>query len=79
MKNLKRLGATATLTFMLSLPVLGDCPPPVPGQIETPPCTGASITPDDSAAPGEVSAPPASNEGDLLSAAEAAIDLLLIF
>ncbi len=47
MKSLKRLGAAVTLTFALALTTFGDCVPPAPGEIQTPPCSVAQITPDD--------------------------------
>ena len=79
MRNLKRLGAAVVLTFALGLTAFADCAPPAPGEVPTIPCAAAQLTPDDSASPGETSAPPASNEVDILSVADMALDLLLIF
>jgi len=47
MKILKRLGAATALTLLLSFAAFADCQPPVPGQVDTPPCSSAQITPDD--------------------------------
>jgi hypothetical protein len=82
MKNLKRLGATAALTFVLAVAAFageiptGPCAPPEPGEMNSPPCAAAQMTPGDYLAPGETSAPPASNAGDAYSVTEVAIDLL---
>ena len=85
MKNLKRLSAAVLLTFVLSLSAFAGeiptppCAPPDPGQMSTPPCAAAPMTPDDSAAPGEVGTPPASNTLDIVSVVDAAMNLLLLF
>ena len=47
MKHLKRLGAAIALTFVFAFAAFADCPPPVPGIMDTPPCSSAQITPDD--------------------------------
>ena len=52
------------------------CAPPDPGITNTPPCAAASMTPDDSVAPGETDSPPASNAGDAASVTKLAVDLL---
>ena len=77
MENLKRLGAAIALTCVLGLSAFGQmC---VPGQASTPPCSAAPSTPGDSETPGETSAPPSANTVDILSVAEAAMNLLLTF
>jgi len=82
MKNLKRLGVSATLMFVLSVVAFAGetqsppCAPPEPGETQSPPCAVAQITRDDSLAPGETSSPPASNAGDASSVTEVALDLL---
>jgi hypothetical protein len=82
MKNLKRLGVSATLMFVLSVVAFAGetqsppCAPPEPGETQSPPCAGAQLTRDDSLASGETSSPPASNAGDVSSVAEVALDLL---
>ncbi len=76
MKNLKRLGATFALTFLLGMTVLAGetnappCPPPEPGETQAPPCTGGQTAGDSS---GSVSTPSTSDSGYLV--AEAAINL----
>ena len=47
MKTLKRLGSAIALMCVLALAALADCQPPIPGQVDTPPCSSAQITPDD--------------------------------
>ncbi len=80
MKNLKRLSAAVVLTCVLGLSAFAGetdtppCAPPEPGQTSTPPCSGSQMASDDSAAPGVISTPPASNAGHLI--AEAAISLV---
>ncbi len=82
MKNLKRLGVSATLMFVLSVVAFAGetqsppCAPPEPGETQSPPCAAAQMIPGDSLAPGETSAPPASNAGDGSSVTEVALDLL---
>ena len=56
MQTLKRLGAAIALTFVFAFAAFADCPPPVPGEVNTPPCTSAQITPDDPAVSAEPSA-----------------------
>ena len=55
MTTLKRLGAVIAMTFVFALSALADCQPPVPGIMETPPCSSAQITPDDPVASAEPS------------------------
>ena len=82
MKNLKRLGVSATLMFVLSVVAFAGetqsppCAPPDPGETQSPPCAAAQMTPNDSVAPGETNAPPASNAADASSVTEVALDLL---
>jgi hypothetical protein len=39
MNNLRKLFAAISLTIMLAGTTLADCPTPVPGEINSPPCT----------------------------------------
>ena len=55
MTTLKSLGAVIAMTFVFALSALADCQPPVPGIMETPPCSSAQITPDDPVASAEPS------------------------
>ena len=61
MKTLKRLGSAIALTFVFAIAALADCLPPDPGQMNTPPCLGAQITPDDPLASAEPSESVTSN------------------
>jgi hypothetical protein len=76
MKNLKRLGATFALTFLLGMAAFAGetnappCTPPIPGETNAPPCSGGQMAGDIS---GIVSTPPASDSGYLV--AEAAVTL----
>ena len=85
MKNLKGLGAAIALTIVLSLTAFAGemnappCAPPDPGIMETPPCAAAPLSPDDSAAPGDILTPPASDTVGILSVVDAAMNLLLLF
>jgi len=56
MKTLKKMGSALALTCILAFAAFADCPLPVPGDMNTPPCTTAQITPDDPVAPAEPSA-----------------------
>ena len=77
MKNVKRLGAAMALTCVLGLSAFGQmC---VPGQASTWPCAAAQPIPGDPAAPGQLETPPVTNAVDVLSVAEAAMNLLLTF
>ena len=75
MKTLKRLGAATALTFVFAFAAFADCVPPAPGEMSTPPCNAAQITPDDPAVPGETSTPP--NTEDVFTISEAAVGVLL--
>jgi hypothetical protein len=75
MKNLKRLGLAVALTLVLGLSAFADNPC-VPGQLETMPCTVAQPAPADPIAPGETSAPPASNAGSGYSVTGAVVNFL---
>ena len=75
MKTLKRLGAAIALTFVFAFGAFAECVPPLPGEMNAPPCIGTQITPDDPSAPGETSTPP--NTEDVFTISEAAVDVLL--
>lgn len=82
MKNLKQLGLSFTLLFVLATAAFagetptGPCAPPAPGETTTGPCATGQMIPDDSVAPGSTNSLPASNSGAEYSIAEAAIDML---
>jgi hypothetical protein len=48
MKSLKTLGIAIALMLVFAFVAFADCDP---GQMSTPPCVGAQITPDDPVAP----------------------------
>ena len=85
MNNLKRLGAVVAFTFVLGAAAFagetptGPCAPPEPGETPTGPCASAPVSPKDSAPQGETQGPPAANAVDMLSVAETAMKLLLVF
>jgi hypothetical protein len=49
MENLKKLFVAITLTMLLAGTALADCPIPLPGELNTPPCTGSHQILDDNA------------------------------
>ena len=77
MKTLKRLGAAIALTFVFALTAFADCLPPVPGEMNAPPCLGAQITPDDPAASAEPSASSASSVPNVIEISLTTLDVLL--
>ena len=85
MKNLKRLGVAFVLTLVLGVSTFAGemnsppCAPPEPGEMSSPPCAVAQMASDDSAAPGEIQTPPASDTVDIVSVVDAAMNLLLLF
>jgi len=77
MKSLKRLSAAIALTFVFAFAAFADCPLPVPGEVNTPPCSSAQKTPDEPTVPGEIQTPPASNAENVFTISDATIGLLL--
>ena len=73
MKTLRRLSAATALTFVLAFAAFADCEP---GQMSTPPCLGAQITPDDPLASAEPSVPSASNSA-VVEISVTTLDVLL--
>ena len=49
MNNLKKLLVAISLTIMLAGTTLADCPAPIPGEVNTPPCTSTQQLNEDSA------------------------------
>ncbi len=84
MKNQKTFRCALGLALVLGISVVavGQAPTSCePGQILTPPCAAASYTqttPERSADLGQAQTPPASNAVDMLSVAEAAVNVLQI-
>jgi hypothetical protein len=83
MRNLRKLGAAAALTFVLGLSTFAGqvdtppCPVPEPGQVDTPPCAAApgdmNTSEATSTAPGDMGTPTLANNdtslGDIATAA----------
>ena len=76
MKTLRRLGSAIALTLVFAFAALADCQPPVPGEVNTPPCSGAQITPDDPTASTEPSEPSTSNSA-VVEISVTTLDVLL--
>jgi len=74
MKTLKRLAAAIALTFMFAFAAFADCPP---GEMSTPACSGAQITPDDPVASAEPSESSTSSASNLIEVSVTTIDVLL--
>jgi len=74
MKTLKRLGVAIALTFVFAFAAFADCLPPVPGEMNTPPCLGAQITPDDPVASAE---PSESSTSGVIEISVTTLDVLL--
>ena len=74
MKTLKRLGAAIALTFVLAFAAFADCLPPEPGIMNTPPCLGVQITPDDPVASAE---PRESSTSSVIEISVTTLDVLL--
>ena len=74
MKTLNRLGSAIALTFVLAFAAFADCQPPVPGQVDTPPCSSAQITPDDPVASAE---PRESSTSSVIEISVTTLDVLL--
>ena len=74
MKTLKKMGSALALTCILAFAAFADCPLPVPGDMNTPPCTTAQITPDDPVASAE---PNASSTSTVIEISVTTLDVLL--
>ncbi len=85
MNTLKRLFAVLFLISAISFSAFGNetaappCAPPEPGITETPPCSTPQTTSEESPTPSETEGLPAANAVDVLSVAETAMNLLLVF
>ena len=75
MSNLKRLGATVILTFVLGLSAFAgetNTPPCAPGEMQTPPCAYLAFD----NVPGQIDTPPSSEGVDVFSLAVTALALV---
>ena len=77
MKTLERVGAAIALTFVLAFAAFADCVPPVPGEMNSPPCSSAQITPDDPVASAEPSESSTSNTSNVIEISVTTLDVLL--
>ena len=77
MKTLKKMGSALVLTCILAFAAFADCPLPVPGDMNTPPCTTAQITPDDPVASAEPSASSTSIAPNVIEISVTTLDVLL--
>jgi len=79
MKALKRIGAAIALTFVLAFAAFADCLPPVPGEVNAPPCLGAQIKPDDPVASAEPNASSTSSVTEISVTLDVLLTALSIF
>ena len=75
MKTLKRLGAVLVVMFALALAAFANCPRP--GEMDTPPCLSAQMTPDDPVASAEPSALSTSSTPGVVEISVTTLDVLL--
>ena len=78
MNSLKRLCLVIGFTLALAASVFAQappCPPPDPGEMQTPPCSSAQLTSDDPA-PGQTSTPPNTSAVTEYVVVDAAIDFV---
>ena len=73
MKTLKRLGSASALTLVFAFAAFADCPPPVPGEVNTP-CSSAQISPDD---PVALTEPSASSTSSVIEISVTTLNVLL--
>lgn len=81
MNKLKRLALSLTLICALAAVAFAgetNAPPCAPGETHGPPCTAQPLN-DDSADPGQIESPPASDTVDLMDIVEAALWSLSLF
>ena len=79
MKNLRRLSISFALLCVLTLTAFAgetNSPPSAPGETNSPPSATASVTSDDSDAPGETTTATSANTGSEYSVVELAVDLM---
>ena len=77
MKTLKRLVGVIALTFVFAFAALADCVPPNPGEVNSPPCSAAQITPDDPVASAEPSDSSTSSASNVIEISVTTLDVLL--
>ncbi len=77
MKTLKRLVGVIALTFMFAFAAFADCVPPAPGEMQSPPCSSAQITPDEPVASAEPSDSSTSSSSNVIEISVTTLDVLL--
>ena len=77
MKTLKTLVGVIALTFMFAFAAFADCVPPNPGEMQSPPCSIAQITPDDPVASAEPSDSSTSSASNVIEISVTTLDVLL--
>ena len=77
MKTLKILVGVIALTFVFAFAAFADCVPPDPGEVHSPPCSAAQITPDDPVPSAEPSASATSSAPNVIEVSVATLDVLL--
>ena len=77
MKTLKRLVGVIALTSVFAFAALADCVPPNPGEVNSPPCSAAQITPDDPVASAEPSDSSTSSASNVIEISVTTLDVLL--
>ena len=77
MKTLKRLVGVIALTFMFAFAAFADCVPPAPGEVNSPPCSSAQITPDDPVASADPSESSTSSVSNVIEVSVTTLDVLL--
>ena len=77
MKTLKRLVGVIALTLVFAFAAFADCVPPAPGEVSSPPCSGAQITPDEPVASAEPSESSTSSSAGVIEISVTTLDVLL--
>ena len=77
MKTLQRLVGVIALTFMLAFAAFADCVPPDPGEVHSPPCSAAQVTPDEPVASAEPSDSSTSGASNVIEISVTTLDVLL--
>ena len=77
MKTLQRLVGVIALTFMFAFGAFADCVPPNPGEVQSPPCSAAQVTPDEPVASAKPSDSSTSSSAGVIEISVTTLDVLL--
>ena len=77
MKTLKTLVGVIALTFVFAFAAFADCLPPDPGEMHSPPCSSAQITPDDPVASADPIESSTSSTPNVIEVSLTTLDVLL--